>query len=130
MPHLEKADLAIEREFYKERGIPFEEPQSTKSTESGVKRANENNEDEKGHEPKRIKKSEALKKFYADEIGFELNLDESEVNKNLGRLRKPFIRTSAKVTVMHLKKYIKQKLGIEFTDVSRFFAREQRLIYF
>jgi hypothetical protein len=84
-----------------------------------VKRSNENeNEDDKSPEPKKIKKSEALKKFYSDEIGFELNLDESEEDKSLGRLEKPFIRTSAKVTVMHLKKYLKQKLGIDINDVS------------
>lgn len=61
---------------------------------------------------KKLKKSEALKKFYADEVGFELSVDESEADSGLKNLDKPFIRTSSKVTILHLKKYLQKKLNL------------------
>jgi len=48
-----------------------------------------------------------------DEVSFTLTLDENEKNPLLKQLDKPFIRTSAKVTVKHLKKYIQKKLNLE-----------------
>ncbi len=80
-------------------------------------------------ETKKLKKSEVEKKFYADEVAFELNLDEgytfihcftnhcSEKEEMLKKLDKPFIRTSAKVTILHLKKYLKKKLDASVKDV-------------
>lgn len=41
----------------------------------------------------------------------------SEKEELLKKLDKPFIRTSAKVTILHLKKYLKQKLDASVKDV-------------
>jgi len=105
LPDIVTKDLDLEKEFYEKRGIKVDIifPQ-------GLKRQQEEQPEE--NVAKKIKKSE-LKKFYADEIGFELILDEKEADSRLRQLDKPFIRTSAKVTVKHLKKYLLKKLNVE-----------------
>jgi len=121
-PELEVKDAEAEREFYKVRGIEPQEPvpPAGKYAEtSTVKRPVPSSEDssvaneEQTPNPlaKKLKKSEVEKKFYADEVAFELNLDESEKEDSLKKLDKPFIRTSAKVTILHLKKIFKEKIG-------------------
>jgi len=115
-PQIASREGEIERQFYKERGL--EMPTQTLA-------AQPKKEEEVPDEPVRtrvLKKSEAMKKFYSDEVGFELLLDEGEKDIALQKLDKPFIRTSARVTVLHLKKYLQKKLSFpSVKDVRKFF---------
>jgi len=107
LPEVADKDLQREREFYEKRGIKMDvlhpQTQNNKPVET------------EPEEPmaKKIKVSE-LKRFYSDEITFALSLDqlESEIG-GLKNLDKPYIRTSAKVTVKHIKKYIEKKLNLD-----------------
>jgi len=105
LPDVVAKDIQLERDFYEKRGIKVDIP-----FPQGPKKPVQ----EEPEEPvaKKIKKSE-LKRFYSDEVSFELTLDENETTNDLKRLDKPFIRTSAKVTVKHLKKYLQKKLNLE-----------------
>jgi len=114
-PELELKEIQLERDFYKERGIEFQEPNLSlsKTTEITTKRTSGEFKDDTPLNPeptKKIKKSEILNKFYSDEVGFELVTDETEADRIVSKLEKPFIRTSAKVTVLHLKKYLKKEV--------------------
>jgi len=103
-PELVQKDLEAERAML---GIPVE------SVSNKAKAA----EEPDSPATKKLKKSEAMKKFYSDEVAFELTLDEKEKDETLKILDKPFIRTSAKVTVKHLKKYLQKKLSLDLSSL-------------
>eukprot|EP01118_Nematostelium_gracile_P010685 TRINITY_DN3721_c0_g1_i1.p1 TRINITY_DN3721_c0_g1~~TRINITY_DN3721_c0_g1_i1.p1 ORF type:complete len:261 (-),score=51.56 TRINITY_DN3721_c0_g1_i1:47-829(-) len=111
LPSVVAHDLQLEKKFYDERGIKFEIGPAQKLQMDPTP-------EKETAEPaaKKIKKSE-LKKFYPDEISFELHLDENENDESLRNLDKPFIRTSAKVTIKHLKKYLQKKLSLDTKEL-------------
>jgi len=104
-PHFIALEAQAERDFYKARGIPFDESHLSPSEPSKPIVQPETI-------TKKLKRAEAAKRFYQDEVAFELLLDEGETDPSLPPLQKPFIRTSAKVTVKHLKKYLQKKLDL------------------
>eukprot|EP01117_Protostelium_nocturnum_P004627 TRINITY_DN167_c0_g1_i1.p1 TRINITY_DN167_c0_g1~~TRINITY_DN167_c0_g1_i1.p1 ORF type:complete len:289 (+),score=93.65 TRINITY_DN167_c0_g1_i1:68-934(+) len=110
LPQLAEKDAEEERQFYISKGISVANlPELNKEKRPAESTENEN------RTVKKLKKEELKKQFYSDEVGFELILDESETN--LKALDKPFIRTSAKVTVKHLKKYLISKLKLDSNSV-------------
>jgi len=102
LPDVVSKDAQLEREYYEKKGIKIDLPPPVTSKP----------QEEIEPVAKKIKKSE-LKKFYSEEVSFELSLDESETNLQLKKLDKPFIRTSARVTVKQLKKYLQKKLCLD-----------------
>jgi hypothetical protein len=46
----------------------------------------------------------------------EVEEEEDEVNEKVQKLEKPFIRTSARATILHLKKFLKKKLELGSPD--------------
>jgi len=132
-PDIEIKDSESEREFYKKTGIDYQEPippAGKHGDSSSLKRPNPSEDSAPSEEPstptvtKKLKKSDVEKKFYADEVAFELTLDELEKDDMLKKLDRPFIRTSAKVTILHLKKYLKKKLETPVKDVEITFRGE------
>ncbi|ELR20613.1 zinc finger, domain containing protein [Acanthamoeba castellanii str. Neff] len=102
-------DIAKEAHFYRSRGMIQEaervEGILLKTQESKAPRTAEVARPAN----KRLKRDPS-KPIYKDEVAFELTLDEGE--PGLQQLEKPVIRTSARVTVRHLKKFVGMKLAI------------------
>lgn len=98
LPGVVKEDNESEVEFYAARGIKIVQPKPKKSEETITE------------EEKNLRKADSMKRIYADEISFELSREEEETDQMVSKLEKPYIRTSAKVTVKHLKKYLVKKL--------------------
>lgn len=112
-PDLIRKDIEQEKNFYISRGIPV--PEALLEEEGKLKPATEAQEAAPG--PKRLKKGEGNKRIYNDEVAFELALDETSAESvGLPKLDKPFIRTSAKITVFHLKKFLSNKLNLKNTN--------------
>jgi len=112
-PDLIRKDLELEKNFYLSRGMPV--PESLLEEEGKLKPQTETQEPTPA--PKRLKKGEGNKRIYNDEVAFELSVDESSAEStNLPKLDKPFIRTSAKITVFHLKKFLSKKLNLKSTN--------------
>jgi len=119
-PQLLDRDAEAEKQMLLERGLPI-----SLACERGSKSKQMIPEsDSTQFISKKLRKEEASKKFYKDEVGFELLVDEREIECNpssyLRTLDKPFIRTSAKVTMKHLKKYLISKLQLSsnvFNDI-------------
>jgi len=99
-----------EKNFYISRGIPV--PEALLEEEGKLKSTETHNNESFG--PRRLKKGEANKRIYTDEVAFELALDETSPESiGLPKLDKPFIRTSAKITIFHLKKFLSNKLNLK-----------------
>jgi hypothetical protein len=112
-PDLIRKDLEQEKFFYVSRGMPV--PESLLEEEGKLKPPTE--APEPAPAPKRLKKGEGNKRIYNDEVAFELAVDESSAESvGLPKLDKPFIRTSAKITVFHLKKFLSKKLNLKSTN--------------
>jgi len=112
-PDLIRRDLELEKNFYIGRGLPV--PEALLEEESKLRPSVPVPEPAPG--PKRLKKGEGNKRIYNDEVAFELALDESSAESaGLPKLDKPFIRTSAKITVFHLKKFLSKKLNLKSTN--------------
>eukprot|EP01112_Ceratiomyxa_fruticulosa_P004178 TRINITY_DN1457_c0_g2_i1.p1 TRINITY_DN1457_c0_g2~~TRINITY_DN1457_c0_g2_i1.p1 ORF type:complete len:375 (-),score=101.38 TRINITY_DN1457_c0_g2_i1:120-1151(-) len=110
-PQLLEQDLEDERRFCEEKGLPL--PAHVKEW---IDRRG-------GPAPKpmvvrKLTAEEAAKSFYNDEIAFELHLDESakKAGSPLIELAKPHIRTTAKITIVYIKKYLAQKVGVSQAD--------------
>jgi polycomb group RING finger protein 3 len=114
-PDMIRKDLEAEERFYIERGMPVPEYVSEQLEQQS--KAQPTAHQEAAPPPtKRLKKGEAHKRIYNDEVAFELALDESGPEgtfEGLPKLDKPFIRTSAKITVFHLKKFLTKKLNLK-----------------
>lgn len=112
-PDLIRKDLELEKNFYISRGMPV--PEALLEEEGKLKPPTEAPEPTPA--PKRLKKGEGNKRIYNDEVAFELSVDESSAESaGLPKLDKPFIRTSAKITVFHLKKFLCKKLNLKSTN--------------
>eukprot|EP01094_Clydonella_sp_ATCC50884_P023035 TRINITY_DN5416_c0_g1_i1.p3 TRINITY_DN5416_c0_g1~~TRINITY_DN5416_c0_g1_i1.p3 ORF type:complete len:152 (+),score=47.51 TRINITY_DN5416_c0_g1_i1:590-1045(+) len=102
-PELLAADAERERKYYADRGMAV--PSTKEQTGSS------NTERSEEETPNVVQ--------YKDEIQFRLDYDtrsqEPEDGPRLGPLRKPIITTSARVTVMHLKKFI--AMDLKFPNV-------------
>ncbi|PRP77246.1 putative Locus-specific chromosome binding protein [Planoprotostelium fungivorum] len=107
-PQFEAEDAEEERKYYSSVGLKTDPPPAPAPAP-----ANNNGKPDANKQPYKKVKKEDKSVFYTDEVGFELNVDEKNTNPELRPLDKPFIRTSAKVTVKHLKKYILNKLHID-----------------
>jgi len=110
-PHLEQEDVEVATQFYATRGLDVRE------LLTGPKRKGAQHQEPAPVVTKKLRKEDTQKKFYSDEVGFELVLDEKETSDKLKRLDKPFIRTSSRVTVKHLKKYLTNKIKMNPDDV-------------
>jgi len=109
-PQVLLKDLQDEKAFYLERGLPI--PDALLEEEN--KAAPPPPSIDQPPPSKRLKKGEAHKRIYNDEVAFELALDPSSPETaDLPKLDKPFIRTSAKITVFHLKKFLSKKLNLK-----------------
>jgi len=99
--------MQAEKAFYLKKGLPVPEEDKIAPITGAV--------DDNNHPPsKRLKKGEAHKRIYNDEVAFELALDENSQDAvDMPKLDKPFIRTSAKITVYHLKKFLSKKLNLK-----------------
>jgi len=112
-PDLLRKDIEQEKNFYLSRGIPV--PEALLEEEAKLKPQPE--VPEPASAPRRLKKGEGNRRFYNDEVAFELALDESSPgSETLPKLDKPFIRTSSKITVFHLKKFLSKKLNLKTTN--------------
>jgi len=112
-PDLIRKDLEQEKNFYVSRGLPV--PEAILEEEGKLKPPTDTLEPTLA--PKRLKKGEGNKRIYNDEVAFELSVDESSAESaSLPKLDKPFIRTSAKITVFHLKKFLSKKLNLKSTN--------------
>jgi len=109
-PHLILKDLQDEKTFYVERGLPIPDALLEEESKAAPPPPAIENQPPPS---KRIKKGEAHKRIYNDEIAFELALDPTSPETDLPKLDKPFIRTSAKITVFHLKKFLSKKLNLK-----------------
>jgi len=104
-----ETDIAKEAHFYRSRGLI----EDAERVEDMLLKAQES----KAPKPtevarpthKRLRRDPS-KPIYKDEVAFELTLDEGE--PELQHLERPVIRTSARVTVRHLKKFVGMKLAL------------------
>jgi len=109
-PQLLLKDLQEEKFFYVERGLPIPDALLEEENKAAPSIPTVDNQPPPS---KRLKKGEAHKRIYNDEIAFELSLDAACTDIDLPKLDKPFIRTSAKITVFHLKKFLSKKLNLK-----------------
>eukprot|EP01114_Cavostelium_apophysatum_P017510 TRINITY_DN5220_c0_g1_i1.p1 TRINITY_DN5220_c0_g1~~TRINITY_DN5220_c0_g1_i1.p1 ORF type:complete len:289 (-),score=27.62 TRINITY_DN5220_c0_g1_i1:57-875(-) len=93
-PQYSKIDAAAER---KAMGLPTGTPETPRN-----KTATQTNQISRV--PRAVLDSD-------DEVGFEMRQDATRVQK-LGELKRPFIRTSKRITINQLKKYLQKKITI------------------
>lgn len=103
------ASAVLCRRFYEERGLPMPNGQDP--------RARPDAPPEPAPKPKRPKVTDD-----SDQISFVLEKEEEstgppveeeeELNDKVQKLEKPYIRTSARATILHLKKFLAKKLNL------------------
>jgi len=110
-PHLLEQDLEDERKYCEDNGSPLPPHVKEWLERRGVQAP-------KPMVVRKLTAEEAAKSFYSDEIAFELHLDESAKKTGLPliELAKPHIRTTAKITIVYIKKYLAQKVGVAQAD--------------
>lgn len=113
-PQLYKEDREREEKFYRDRGLPI--PSENVTADACLsKAAPETNAEETSSDKPEENKPKPV--VYKDQVNFKLMLDESESEDSTWKaLRLPYVSTSARVTIMHLKKYLSGKLGIANTN--------------
>jgi hypothetical protein len=104
-PELQEKDDADERAFYQERGIELKQQHTETKGRSAATSS--------GPAKKKTKKSRDASLQSDSEISFKLAPDMSaNTEMVLQSLEKPFLRTSGKLKVEHLQKYLKKKLKL------------------
>jgi hypothetical protein len=106
-PELQEKDEADERAFYEERGIELKQQHSEAQERSAAASS--------GPAKKKTKRSRDASLQSDSEISFKLAPDTSANTSEemvLQPLEKPFLRTSGKLKVEHLQKYLKKKLKL------------------
>mmetsp|Transcript_41437 Transcript_41437/g.129768 ORF Transcript_41437/g.129768 Transcript_41437/m.129768 type:complete len:317 (-) Transcript_41437:983-1933(-) len=98
-PHLRDQDAAGEEEFYRQKGIPLKPDQDKSAAAGGSK---------DGSRKRRRTNKEARK-----EMNVKLIPDTTcAESRRLKELTKPYLRTSIRLKMMQLQKYLRKKLGI------------------
>jgi len=107
-PHLDRKDEEEENQFYARRGI--KRKQNNRELKAGCDRNNEKYESEEKEE---LKNGKELKSVSGDELNFSLIPDTNAQKHHLmPSLQNPLLRTSGRLKVSQLKKYLLKKLRV------------------